>query len=104
MRYFIPLILLLAACTQDCEDYGYGECPDTCGLCTGAMHLSVLECHSKEFCEHVSECSFHNISDCADGCAVCPPCAECSSISCQAEEYCESIGFDKGWYDTVKPK
>jgi hypothetical protein len=48
-------------------------------------------------------CSNYSIDKCPKNCGVCPPCEVCSSISCQTEEYCKNIGFNKGWYDSVKP-
>jgi hypothetical protein len=50
------------------------------------------------------KCSDFNLNDCPSKCAICPPCEVCSSISCQTEEYCNSLGFDRDWWDNVKPK
>ncbi|MCX6711558.1 MAG: hypothetical protein NT139_00785 [Candidatus Woesearchaeota archaeon] len=50
------------------------------------------------------ECKSFPVDNCPSNCVVCPPCAVCSSISCQTEDFCKSIGFDKEWYEKVKPK
>ena len=49
-------------------------------------------------------CTLFGVDDCPQECAICPPCAECSSISCQSEEFCASIGFNRSWHESVKPK
>jgi len=56
-----------------------------------------------EPCGEVVCTNYENVESCPEQCVVCPPCIACSSISCQTEEFCESIGFDKDWYDKVKP-
>jgi hypothetical protein len=49
-------------------------------------------------------CNSFSVDNCPSVCAVCPPCEVCSSISCKSVEFCEGIGFNKSWYDSVKPK
>jgi len=49
------------------------------------------------------ECSDYQVDECPEECEVCPPCKVCSSISCQTEEFCNDIGFDRDWYDSVRP-
>lgn len=50
------------------------------------------------------DCTSYPYDKCPSGCVVCPPCASCSSIRCEAEEYCQSIGFNRSWYEQVRPK
>ncbi|VVB58347.1 Outer membrane protein assembly factor BamB [Candidatus Anstonella stagnisolia] len=49
-------------------------------------------------------CTSYAPEECPSGCVVCPPCEACSSISCQSEQFCKSIGFNRSWWEEVKPK
>jgi hypothetical protein len=55
-------------------------------------------------CEKKVDCARYSYDSCPSSCVVCPPCEVCSSISCQTEEFCKDLGFDKNWYETVRPK
>jgi hypothetical protein len=48
-------------------------------------------------------CSNYSYDNCPNKCVICPPCEVCSSVSCQTKEHCEKLGFDKNWYNSVKP-
>ena len=50
------------------------------------------------------DCNSYQVDKCPGECVVCPPCAYCSSISCQTGEYCQSIGFNRSWYERVRPR
>jgi hypothetical protein len=54
-------------------------------------------------CTNLQECNEYSVESCPNSCVVCPPCFECSSISCQTEAFCNNIGFDRDWYDSVRP-
>ena len=49
-------------------------------------------------------CNESSYDKCPNECVICPPCEVCSSISCQTKEYCEGMGFNRSWYDSVRPK
>jgi hypothetical protein len=51
-----------------------------------------------------NNCTQYTTENCPSSCVICPPCPECSSISCRSEEYCKSIGFDRKWYESVRPE
>jgi hypothetical protein len=49
------------------------------------------------------DCKTFSVDKCPSNCVICPPCEVCSSIVCQTKEYCENLGFNKSWYNLVKP-
>jgi hypothetical protein len=49
-------------------------------------------------------CAKFPYDKCPSECVVCPPCEVCSSIVCQTEGFCEGIGFNRSWYERVRPK
>ncbi len=51
------------------------------------------------------DCKSYGYTDCpSDRCAICPPCEACSSVSCNTVGFCEGMGFNRSWWETVKPK
>jgi hypothetical protein len=63
--------------------------------------MLVLGCTAQK--APAASCSDYSAEDCPSSCVVCPPCEVCSSISCQTEEFCKGIGFDRSWYEGMKP-
>ncbi len=53
--------------------------------------------------ENYADCNTYSVEECPEQCVICPPCVYCSSISCQTEEFCKNMGFDKNWWETVRP-
>jgi hypothetical protein len=51
-----------------------------------------------------TDCHSYLVDVCPSNCVICPPCPECSSISCETEDFCNANGFNKSWYDSVRPK
>lgn len=49
-------------------------------------------------------CTSYSVEKCPSSCTVCPPCEMCSSISCNTVEFCQSIGFNRSWWEEVRPK
>ena len=71
--------------------------PNRCSAeAENAFDIREGECESPD-------CHSFTAEECPEQCVVCPPCEVCSSISCQSESFCESIGFDREWYNKVKP-
>jgi hypothetical protein len=59
-----------------------------------------IECYK----ESSIGCGKYRVDECPEDCTVCPPCEACSSIACRSTEFCENIGFDKDWWERVRPK
>ena len=53
---------------------------------------------------NLGQCINYSVDECPSRCTVCPPCAECSSISCHDDKFCKDLGFNKTWYESVRPK
>jgi hypothetical protein len=81
------------ACTQEAK-----ICPDGSAVGRVAPNCDFAPCPSE------INCSLFSADNCPSLCVVCPPCEVCSSISCQTEEFCKSIGFDRSWWESVRPK
>jgi hypothetical protein len=74
--------------------------------CPATIPCVVAESYPIQvFCSYANKagCSDYPVDQCPSDCVICPPCEECSSITCQNQAFCESIGFDKDWYNSVKP-
>ncbi len=83
---------------DECANAGYPimeSYPAQCRVPGGKTFTQVLS---------ESECSACDVDFCLASCVVCPPCKECSSIGCHSEEFCAELGFDKDWYESVKPQ
>jgi hypothetical protein len=78
--YFILIVLLIVFAATTFSYFSLGE-----------NNLKKLNCTN------------FSIDKCPNECTLCPPCEVCSSISCQTEEYCKNIGFNKSWWNSVKP-
>lgn len=74
-------------------------------ICKGTYDYRGFICEEKiGKTKNQKDCSSYNYDECPEKCAICPPCEVCSSISCQTEEFCNNLGFNKSWYESVKPK
>ena len=84
---------------QNCMEF-YAKKKASCDMFSSleAFHKCL-----KKYDVETVECEKHSVDLYPQNCVVCPPCQVCSSISCQSESFCESIGFDKNWYNQVKP-
>jgi hypothetical protein len=100
------LVLLLVAALAGCTDTEQPRgCTMEAKLCPDGSAVGRVGPNC-EFapCPNATNCSAYGYYECPSECVVCPPCYVCSSISCRSEEFCASIGFNRSWYDSVKPR
>ena len=74
-----------------------------------ALFLSIFGCAGEQGNPNgpgpgSPNCTSYPVDKCPSSCTVCPPCEVCSSISCNTEQFCKSIGFNRSWWEEVRPK
>ena len=105
MKFFpaivILAILLIAGCTQQQPAACTQEakvCPDSSTVGRVPPNCDFSPCPPE------LNCSSFSVDQCPFQCVICPPCEVCSSISCQTEAFCTRIGFNRSWWESVRPK
>lgn len=98
---FIGILVLASGCVQPHQTIA---CPADAKQCPDGSYV-VRVSPGCEFapCPEIN-CSVFSIEDCPTSCVICPPCEVCSSIGCQNEEFCTRIGFNRSWWENVRPK
>lgn len=100
---FTLLLLVFLAFIIFLSDSGSLACTAEAKLCPDGSYVGRTG-PSCEFADcPLDYCSSFSYSDCPSECAICPPCEVCSSISCRSEQFCNSIGFNRSWWENVRP-
>ncbi len=96
------LIILFSGCVDQNKPIACTEeakiCPDGSAVGRVPPDCEFAPCPSE------TNCSLFSVDKCPTQCVICPPCEVCSSISCQTEEFCKSMGFNRSWWESVRPK
>jgi hypothetical protein len=104
-RPLLQFVLLLIALLLEsgCVQQQPIACPADAKLCPDGSYVARVP----PLCEFppcpVINCSIYSVDDCPSTCVICPSCEVCSSVRCQTEEFCTGIGFNKSWWEHVRP-
>jgi hypothetical protein len=101
-KYFITVIVIIFLITLAFQK-SQVSCTQEAKLCPDGSYVgrSGSDCQFSQCPE--DNCSGFAADNCPSECVVCPPCEVCSSISCRTEQFCNSIGFNRTWWQQVRP-
>jgi len=104
MKWFIAILILTTVLIAGCTQISYKACTMEAKLCPDGSYVGRTPPNC-DFAPCPSEinCSSFSVDNCPTQCVICPPCEVCSSISCQTEEFCKNIGFNRSWWESVRP-